>query len=477
MRMEEYLEILTGQIRCRLAHDPIREELRHHMEDQKEAYLEEGMDEEEAEETAVLDMGDPVRTGEEFDRLHRPKMPWRMIGLIMLVSLTGLMLQYLVIGPESDYVDFRKQFFLLLLGFAVMMTVCFVDYSRIVSRAISIYLWMNLLINFFGDTWGVKVNGSTKWIYIAKLGLSIEQPVLALLFIPLYAAMLCEIRGQGYAGLLKTTLLMMLGALQVLRIPSTATLFILFAAFTFLLNLTVAKGWFKVAKKRLLAVYWGAAAAVTGWILYNVVNAPHQQTRFHRLFGLGEGILPTTTLLRKMLRGARWMGEGIVQGDGDLSYADYMLAYIISRYGIGIGIAVTGAILFLILLLFRKALAQKNESGMLIGVSCAMVFLAQVLLYLLSNLGIVAAAGYCPFLSYGGTGMIVTFGMLGLMLGVFRYENVMILYKKKSPQDYRMERKNAQPEANQTWWQRNNEQIRILLIVFVVFVVLMQETI
>ena len=73
--------------------------------------------------------------------------------------------------------------------------------------------------------------------------------------------------------------------------------------------------------------------------------------------------------------------------------------------------------------------------------------------------------------------MIVTFVMLGLLLGVFRYERVMSLYKKKSPQDYRMERKNAQPEANQTWWQRNNEQIRILLIVFVVFVVLMQETI
>lgn len=477
MRMEEYLEILTGQIRCKLAHDPIREELRCHMEDQKEAYMEEGMDEEEAEETAVLDMGDPVRTGEEFDRLHRPKMPWRIIGLIMLVSLTGLMLQYLVIGPESDYVDFRKQFFLLLLGFAVMMTVCFVDYSRMVSRAIYIYLWMNFLINFLGDTWGVEVNGSTKWIYIAKLGLSIDQSVLALLFIPLYADMLCEIRGQGYGWLLTTTLLVMLSALRALRIPSTATLLILFSAFTFLLNLTVAKGWFKVAKKRVLTVYWGAAAAATGWILYNVVNAPHQQTRFHRLFGLGEGIFPSTELLRNMFRGAKWIGAGTAQGDGVLSYADYMLAHIISRYGIAVGIAIIGVILFLILILFRKALAQKNESGMLIGVSCAMVFLAQVLLYLLSNLGIIAAAGYCPFLTYGGSGMIVTFVMLGLLLGVFRYERVMSLYKKKSPQDYRMERKNAQPEANQTWWQRNNEQIRILLIVFVIFVVLIQETI
>ena len=113
MRMEEYLETLTGQIRCKLARDPIREELRCHMEDQRDAYMEEGMTEEEAEEAAVLDMGDPVLTGAEFDRLHRPNMPWRMIGLIVIASLIGFAMQYLVIAPNSDVVDFHKQFILL----------------------------------------------------------------------------------------------------------------------------------------------------------------------------------------------------------------------------------------------------------------------------------------------------------------------------------------------------------------------------
>lgn len=480
MRMEEYLEKLTDQIRCKLARDPIYEELRCHMEDQKDAYMEEGMDEEEAEAAAVLDMGDPVLTGAEFDRLHRPEMPWKMIVLIMIVSLTGLLVQYLVIGPDSDYVDFRKQLCLLLIGFAVMIAVCFVDYSQIIDKAFAIYLWLHFLALFLPELFGVVTNGSTRWIFIGKSGFSIDQTMLALLFIPLYAAELCRCRGQGYLGLLGITAVVGVCALEVLRIPSLASFLILLATFTVLLHLTVGKGWFKVEKKKVLAVYWGTLAAAGGWIVYHA--APYQQTRLQRLFGIGEGTSYTMELLRKMLRGAKWIGAGTIQGDETLSYADYMLAHIVSRYGVAVGIIIMGGILSLLLLLFRRSLAQKNESGMLIGVSCAMVFLAQVLLYILINLGIISASGYCPFLTYGGSGMIVTFIMLGLLLGVFRFEHVMSLYKTKSPRDYRQDQqaahlgqKKGYSGVNQAWWQKNAEQIKILLIVFVLFVFLIRN--
>lgn len=106
MRMEEYLETLTGQIRCRLVHGPVCEELRCHMEEQKEAYLLEGMSEEEAEEAAVLDMGDPVKTGTELDRIHRPQIPWKMVMLIIAVSMLGFMIQYLGIVAAEAWCPF-----------------------------------------------------------------------------------------------------------------------------------------------------------------------------------------------------------------------------------------------------------------------------------------------------------------------------------------------------------------------------------
>ena len=113
MKTDEYLELVTEQIRSRIARDPIREELYVHMLDQKEAYMDEGMSEEEAERETIQGMGNPVKIGEEFDRIHRPQMPWRMICLIILISLVGYLLQIAVIethgGFDAEFLDYKKE--------------------------------------------------------------------------------------------------------------------------------------------------------------------------------------------------------------------------------------------------------------------------------------------------------------------------------------------------------------------------------
>lgn len=96
MRAEEYLTILTEQIRCRMARGAVREEFLCHIEDQKAAFLSEGMEQAEAEEAAVREMGDPVETGNELDRIHRPKMAWGMIALIAVLSIVGYLAQCLL---------------------------------------------------------------------------------------------------------------------------------------------------------------------------------------------------------------------------------------------------------------------------------------------------------------------------------------------------------------------------------------------
>ena len=39
-------------------------------------------------------MGDPVEVGIEMDQIHRPKMAWKMIGLIAILNLAGILLMY-----------------------------------------------------------------------------------------------------------------------------------------------------------------------------------------------------------------------------------------------------------------------------------------------------------------------------------------------------------------------------------------------
>ena len=76
MNKDEYLKILTDQIRCTMARPEVARELGDHIEDQTRAFMSEGMSRQEAEKAAVKEMGNPVETGVELDKIHCPKMPW-----------------------------------------------------------------------------------------------------------------------------------------------------------------------------------------------------------------------------------------------------------------------------------------------------------------------------------------------------------------------------------------------------------------
>ena len=53
MERRDYLELMTGQIRCKKMCPVIAKEVEDHIEDQKQAFMAEGMKEEEAEKAAV----------------------------------------------------------------------------------------------------------------------------------------------------------------------------------------------------------------------------------------------------------------------------------------------------------------------------------------------------------------------------------------------------------------------------------------
>ena len=79
MNREEYLNAVVNQIRCKQARDMVKEEIENHIEDQARAYMEMGIEDNEAEQKAVRDMGDPVEAGVSLDRIHRPQMAWQVL--------------------------------------------------------------------------------------------------------------------------------------------------------------------------------------------------------------------------------------------------------------------------------------------------------------------------------------------------------------------------------------------------------------
>ena len=102
-----------------------------------------------------------------------------------------------------------------------------------------------------------------------------------------------------------------------------------------------------------------------------------------------------------------------------------MLAYIAASFGLLLALVLTGLIGYLFFRLLQVSLKQSNQLGRMMGIGCTLALAAWFGLYVLVNTGLLPRGSvYCPFLSFGNTGMLVTDVLLGILLGIYRYQNV-----------------------------------------------------
>lgn len=393
MNTDDYLNALTDQIRYKKARSTVAEEIRLHIEDQTETFLHEGMDEENAEKMAVQEMGDPIETGIELDRIHRPRMAWGMIGLVSLLSIMGLILQYLVqldfskaqmsgIQTAADRMGYlipiQKSIFIVILGLAMMIFVCYVDYSRIGlwAKEFMIFLFLGILI--WKQFAGYTINGAQNWFYFGPVSINISM--LLFLFVPLYGAALYSYRGKGYRGMIYGLIWMFPPVWIALRIPSILTAMLLFITFMVVLTTAVLRGWFQTARKRTVGIMWFIVLMlpICIYFLVNARAAVYQVERIQmyfnylsRLFGgantdSGSGPYYLLEAVHQMVMKSQLVGGGQMS-DGAASVMQlsnyYMLTYTLSFYGILAAAVLFSAVIFVFCRFLRISLNKKTNLG------------------------------------------------------------------------------------------------------------------
>ena len=96
-KIQEYSKSVCDQIRWKKAHSVISEEIENHLVDQRDAYIADGLDEINATNNAIVQMGDPITIGTQLDRTHRPKPQWGMILLTAAILFIGLFIRMFII--------------------------------------------------------------------------------------------------------------------------------------------------------------------------------------------------------------------------------------------------------------------------------------------------------------------------------------------------------------------------------------------
>ncbi|MDE7286385.1 MAG: FtsW/RodA/SpoVE family cell cycle protein, partial [Lachnospiraceae bacterium] len=271
---------------------------------------------------------------------------------------------------------------------------------------------------------------AVRWISIGGLTMGLIPWIY--LCVPVYGAILFKYRKEQGWGIVKSFLWIALMVLPVCMMDSLSSFIILFLMLLFLFSAAVLKGWFQIRRpKRFLAVLW-IGIVLSGLVSLFFITA-HRIRRIKLLFGLEpQGANYARYRVLEILRSSRWIG----MGDGvDFSEfvttvpgfnQSYVLAFVASAFGY---VAVIGlALLFVVMLLFvfRIALGQKNELGMMVSCGSGMVFSTLIIMYILENAGILPYISIdIPFISAGGSNMIVSYILAGIVMSVQRYKSVL----------------------------------------------------
>lgn len=273
-------------------------------------------------------------------------------------------------------------------------------------------------------------------------GISISMQMLAYLSVPLFAALLYKFRRGKTRKLVIPVLFMMVTIfLLMCRVRSTSLFMNLVLLSAVLVTFAVWKGWYSVKKKGFLGILWGCligipcAALLFGiqaqlFSIQSPVSAPYQTARMQE-FCFGSGMIWSNRQLTalSLLSDCQWIGSSAgekVMFDTTVSQiSDYMVLHVISYYGILAFLAVTALFVILCWKMFGMSLRQKNQLGMVMGLGCSMVFLVQIAEYLMMNLGMIPPTlAFLPLISYGGSGTMISYILLGILLSVYRYQNL-----------------------------------------------------
>lgn len=428
--MDEYLNTVLEQIRCKKARPYIRQELQGHIEEQIEENMRAGMDHERAEKEAVKDMGNPIETGISLDYIHKPQIAWKLLLLIVLLSAAGIMI-HMMITRHIDVAEATissKYVIHVIVGIAVMTGLYFVDYTVLarISKWIAVILMsMGLLTLFFG----VSVNGMTQWLRIGRWPISVQA--LMLFYVPVYGGIIYKYHGSGYRGLVKTIVWMIIPVFLVFRMPALLSSSLMLVSMLVMLTIAIQNDWFTVQKKKAIVGLWGIFMVLPIIGLFGMYFgnglAPYQKERIHAIVSGSGDANSLTATVRSFVETNKFIGSN----GADVSQAlpsfngDYLLTYLSSTYGMIIAISVCCILAVMILAVFGMAVKQKNQLGMVMGCGCGMIFLTSFLINILANLGAFPPTEtFLPFLSAGGSYIVVSYGLIGIVLSIYRYKNI-----------------------------------------------------
>lgn len=457
MQINEFLNSVCEQIKYKPIRNTIAEELKDHIEDKKEELIEMGQNEEEAEKNAVEQMGDAEIIGKQLNKVHRPRLDWKLLIILVVLLIFGFVISYIITENEhtemmqymkegvSEYITTNymiKYVCFVGLGFAIGVIIYFCDYERIKNKPLILYIIATVAI-ILAFLFGISVNG----INFLRIGnYSIRSNTIAVpLYILAFIGFLENINEENKltklfkeknikinANVLKLVVLSLISLLMLSLIPSSSSVIVL--AITYLILATKKVVSESENKRKHLLMLWGIPIIVgTVVVLFEVLANPYVLDKFISVYNPEEykETEGWRALNRKeIIESAQKFGEAVNMSDAIYlfdGFGNNEIISILAHFGwiptVTLIIAVLAFSIKLVINSFK--IKEKYGSLIILGIGC--MFILQSIFNVLMNFNLLFDASFnLPFVTYGCGELVVNMMCLALIFAVYRKKDVNI---------------------------------------------------
>ncbi len=448
MDIKCFLNNVCKEIKYKPARKDISEELEVHIQEIKKDYISDGMNEKEAEEKAVSQMGKAEDIGRQLNRIHKPHLDWKLLILIVILMGFNLLISVLKESTKNDNYLWSTIIYMLI-GIIISIGIYFFDYRKLKKQSFLIYLFATIIMILPMAGMGYFVRGV---LCLNILGFSFFPGTMTItLYIIAFVGFIIDYKkdniiklknqnkrfsiNKDFIKIVGLTVLSLIIMSTISTLTNTLILSFVYLVITTIKFIVDAE---KTIKK-LFTVY-GTIGVVAIFLIVGLNVKFFKSDRI--LASFNPEIEPNGTgyigmLQKEILQNAKLIGEAeteVISSDKYIITEDtnYTFIYLLGKTGIlSTGILFLAIILTsLKLIINAKNIKEQYGKFLIIGLSILFILQAFASILMNMNLGIRTNINI-PFVSCGGFYFLVNIMSMAIIFSIYRRKDINFEEPKK----------------------------------------------
>ncbi|MGE7633564.1 FtsW/RodA/SpoVE family cell cycle protein [Bacillus paramycoides] len=414
---ERFLKEVTTHIKSKEAKSFVATELDFHLKQAKGMWIEKGLSEEVAEDKAVEQMGNPIKLGQELNKLHKPKVDWFLI--ILLVTAMGLgFLPVLAFGYTNDVI--MNKLIFAILGVVTAFGMMLIDYRKLERMGWLFYTIGVLILLMLYCFPNASLTGEP----LMKIG---PIAIDCLMAVPFFFLAWASFFNNSRLKVMHLVVLYLFSLYLFLIVSTLSSIFI------YITMVFIMLWWSKLGKKKALII------TIVPICLFIIRVSLSWSSGYHldRFLGYlnperdadGAGFMYIR--LKEVMSSAGWFGTS-----GDTKFipapdTDFVFASLTYYYGYFLALVLVFILSLFVARIMVISYKINDRYGKLLLVGGMTLFVVQFIYNVGMILGLLPIASISlPFISYGLTPTLFHALLMGIVLSVYRRKDISFRMKK-----------------------------------------------